>query len=873
MFRRRRRHEDFAAEIEAHLAHETERLREVGLSDAEARAAAARQFGNVLRVEERFYESGRWIAWDHFWQDVRFGARLLTRRPGFAAVAIVTLALGIAVNATIFSLVSAFVLRRPPIPDVDRVVVVSAVSPTAGFLPDTMPISPAAYLDWKDQAAFAATAAANEDRSVSFAAGSSSELLHIATVTPGYFDLLGARAVVGRTLGPGDDQPGRDHVIVLSEGLWRREFAADPGVLGRTVRVNREIYDVVGVMPGDFRLLGFTPAAWTPLVFRETDRTPASRGERSLVMFARLAPGATLSQAREQVAAVAARSAEANPAVEKGWGGAVRTLPDYLVYNFAILNALVVLMTVVAFVLLIACANVAGLLIARAAARGKEIAIRRSLGAGRLRIVRQLATEGLVLTLAGAALGLLLTLAGVHYFQSAMTFNDAVSAVDIQLDWNVLLFTIAISGGSALLVGIVPGLGASRVDINAALKRESRAASASRSQTRLRTVLVTGEIALALFLLIGAGLLIQSLLAVKHQDLGFRRGSLLTARLRLDEARYADPALQVTFARTLADRLSALPGVDRVAIASDLPATGSGATTLRIRDVDPPSAPTRTVNDTVVSAGYFETAGIPLLRGRTFTDADTAATAGVVVVNEAFVREYLPNRDPLTTAVALRTPSGPPAWLPIVGVVGNVKSFSEDAREFSEVFEAYAQRPLRNFSVMMRTSVDPAGVAPSLRSTITGLDADLPLSRVLTMDAVLDEQGKGDGIMIRLLALFAVLALVLAVVGLYGLIAYSVGQRTHEIAIRLAMGARRRDVLRVILRHGLVMAAVGCAAGLAMALPLPRVFDAMFDGLHARDPRIFVAVPLALFAVTMVATFIPARRALGVDPVASLRHE
>ena len=873
MFRRRRT-EDFAAEIEAHLAHEAERLRAEGLSEADARAAATREFGNVLRAEEVFYESGRWLGWDHVWQDVRFGARLLARRPGFAFVAILTLALGIAVNATIFSLVSAFVLRRPPVPDADRVVVVSGVSPTPGFLPDAMPVSPAAYLDWKDRVtAFSTTAAANEDRSVSFAVSTTSELLRTAAVTPAYFSLLGATPIVGRVIGPDDDQAGRDHVVVLSEGLWRRDFSADPHVLGRTVRINREAFSVVGVMPGDFRLLGFTPELWTPLVLGEADRTTLSRGQRSLVMLARLAPGATIAQAREQVAALARESAEAYPTIEKGWGSAVRTLPDFLVYNFGIVNALVVLMTTVGLVLLIACANVAGLLIARAAARGKEIAIRRSLGAGRARIVRQLATEGLVLTLAGGAVGLLLTWLGVRYFQNAMTFNDAVSAVEIHLDWNVLVFTIAVSIACALLVGIAPGLGASRVDINATLKRESRAASSSRSQTRLRTVLVTTEIALAMFLLLGTGMLVRSLLLIERQNLGFQRDSLLTARLRLDEARYTDKSAQVAFARTVVDRLSSLPGADRVALTSDLPSTGSGDATLRIRGVDAPSSPPRDVNDVVVSAGYFETAGIPLLRGRTFTDQDSAASAGVVVVNDEFVRQYLRDRDPLLTAIALRVTDAPPAWLQVVGVVANVKSYSEDAREDPEVFEAFAQRPLRDFSIMIRTRVDPAALASSLRSAVSGLDVDLPVSRVLTMDEVVEWQRKGDAIMVRLLALFAMLALVLAAVGLYGLVAYSVGQRTHEIAIRLAMGAGRAAVLRMILRQGFVMAAIGCTAGLLLALPLPRVFDSMFNGLHVRDPRLFFAVPIALFAVTMVATFVPARRALGVDPISTLRHE
>jgi putative ABC transport system permease protein len=877
MFRRKRTAIDFSTEIEAHIQSESERLREQGLSEDEARDAARRAFGNVMRAEERFYESGRWLWWDHFWQDLRFGLRMLVRNPGFAAVAVLTLALGVAINATMFSMVSAFLLRRPPVRDPDRVLVVSAVNPARGFRPDTNPISAPNYLAWREaNGVFLDAAAADPYRTISLTAEKQPEAVSSAAVSPNYFRVLGVSPLIGRTFADGEDQAGHDHVVILSQGLWERRFGGDPAILRRSIRLNRENYDVVGVMPTDFHLLGYTAQLWTPLVFSPADRTAAGRGKRWLYMFARLHPGATLEQARAAVVAMARRAQDEFPESEKGWSATVRTLPDFLVYDFGVTSALWVLMTTVGFVLMIACANVAGLLLARAAGRRKELAIRMSLGAGRLRIVRQLLTEGLVLALLGGGAGLMLAYWGIHVLQANLKFNPAISAVEFRLDWNVLLFVLSVSLLCALLCGVAPGLNAARTDVNTSLKNESRAASSGRSQNRLRTGLVTGEIALAICLLVGTGLLIRAILLIEHQNLGFQADSLLTADVNLDDAQYKGDAKQIAFAQEVIRRLEQLPGAEGVAVTSDLPATGAPGVTLRIEGQPelPANERPRTLH-VVVSPDYFRAAVIPLLRGRVFTETDNVTAPRVVVVNQEFVRRHLHEQEALGTQIALKDSAGgaSPEWSEIVGVVGNVKSYSEDARDDPEVYEAFFQRPVASPSIMMRTRSDPNGLAQDLRNAVAQVDPDLPLSRLETMHALIERQKGGDAFFTQLLATFALLALVLAAIGIYGLVAHSVGQRTHEIGIRMAVGAGRMDVLRMILWQGIRMTAIGIAIGLAMALPLPKVFDAMFNGLHAREPRLYFIVPLAVLLVTALATYIPARRALSVDPVMALRHE
>jgi predicted permease len=819
--------------------------------------------------------------------DLQLAIRMLLKKPGFTAAAVITLALGIAVNATMFSMVSAFLLRRPPGREPERVAVISSINPAPGFQADANPVSAPNYLAWREaNHVFAATAAADENRTVSLssqslaagqsqpAATSQPEALRSAAVSLNYFSILDVPPQFGRTFADGEDQPGRDHVVILSHELWERRFGSDASLIGRTVRLNRENYTVIGVMPANFRLLGFTPQLWTPLVLTAADETAAAHQDRSLYLFARLKLGITLEQARAEFTTLGHRAEENFPESEKGWGVAVRTLPDFLIYTFGIRSGLAIMMTAVAFVLMLACANVAGLLLARAAGRRKELAIRIALGAGRLRIVRQLLTEGLVIALLGGSMGLLLAYWGIHFLRANLTFNEAISAVPLGMDWNVLLFALAVSLVSAVLCAIAPALNASRTDVNTSLKDESRAASSGRSQSRLRTVMVAGEIALALFLLIGTGLLIRGIYLTEHQNLGFRPDHLLTAGVTLDHAQYKDASSQAVFVRDVISRLQHIPGANSVAAASDLPATGPESVTLRIKDQpDLPANQRLSTRDVIVTVEYFQAAGIPLVRGRTFTEMDNSTAPRVVVVNQEFVHRHLLDQEPLGRRIRLDVRGAEQEWSEIIGVVANVKTYSEDTRDDPEVYEPFLQRPVPSFSLMVRSGSDPSSLASTLRNAVAQVDAELPLARVMSMPALIERQRAGDPLFVSMLASFAILALILAAIGISGLVAYSVGQRTHEIGIRMALGASNPDVLRMVLWQGMKMTAIGAAIGLVLALPLPKVFEAMFFGLHLREPSLYLIVPIAIIAVAMLATYIPARRATRVDPMAALHQE
>jgi predicted permease len=881
LFRRAQLDQDLDAELSAHLELAIEENVQRGMAAEEARRQALIRFGGTQQAREQHRGARGLPVLDIFLQDFRYALRQLVKSPGFTAAAVLTLALGIAVNATMFSMVSAFLLRQPPGREPERVAVISSVNPAPGFHYDANPVSAPNYLAWREaNHVFEDMAAADEYRTASLtaigqsAAGGQPEALPSAAVSPNYFNVLGVTPHLGRVFEAGEDQPGREHVVILSWDLWERRFASDVSVVGRTIRLNRENYTVIGVMPASFRLLGFTPRLWTPLVLSPADQTAAARKDRSLHLFARLKPGVTLEEARAEFATLARRAGESFPETEKGWGVAVRTLPDFLIYDFGIRSALVIMMTTVGFVLMIACANVAGLLLARASGRRKELAIRVALGAGRPRVILQLLTEGLLIALLGGGTGLLLAHWGIDFVRASLTFNEAISAVPLSLDWNVVLFAVAVSLACAVLCGIAPALNASRTDINTNLKDESRAASPSQSQSRLRIVMVTGEIALASFLLVGAGLLFRGIFLIEHQNLGFQADHLLTAGVTLDDAQYGDASRETRFVRELLARLQHIPSAEAVAVASDLPATGPGSVTFRIKgQPDLPADQRLSARDAVVSADYFQAAGIPLLRGRTFTEADTATAPRVVVVNQEFVRRHLQDQDALGKQIRLDVSGTAPEWSEIVGVVSNVKTHSEETRDDPEVYEPFLQRPVSSFSLMVRASSDPSSLAPALRDAVAQVDAELPLASVMSMPALIERQKGGDPFFVRLLGTFALLALILAAIGIYGLVSYSVGQRMHEIGIRMALGAGNHDVLRMVLWEGIKMTAIGAAAGLALALPLPKIFDAMFYGLHLREPRLYFVVPIAILAVAMLATYIPARCATRVDPIVALHQE
>lgn len=871
---------DLDCEVQSYLELLADENIRAGMPPTEAQCAARIELGGTEQVKEQIREQqvGNWLR--SVLSDFRFGFRQLRKNPGFTAVAVLTLALGIAVNATMFSLVSAFMLRHPPGRDPKRVAVVTSINPGNGFLPDANPVSIPNFLAWREaNQVFADTAAADQYRSVNLTPVSQStagqpQAIRSAAVSPNYFSVLGVSPELGRTFNDEEIQPGRNRVVILSHELWERQFASDASLIGRAIRLNRENYTVIGVMPSRFHLTGFTPQLWTPLEVTAANQTANARKDRSLLLFARLKPGVTIEQARAEFSALARRAEQDFPEIEKGWGAAVRTFPDFLLYNFGIRNGLAVVMTTVAFVLLIACANVAGLLLARAAGRRKELAVRLALGAGGLRIIRQLLTENLLIAFLGGALGLLLAYWGIAFVRANMNFNEAMSAVPLSLDSNVLLFALAASTLCALLCGLAPALNASRTDVNNNLKEEGRSSSSSHSQSRLRTTMVTCQIAVALFLLVGTGLLFRGIFMIEHQNLGFRVDHLLTANVVLDDARYKDASQQSLFVRNLIPQLAQLPGVEAASATSDLPAAGPGTVTFRVQgQPEVPANQQLTASDNVVTTDFFRTAGIPLLRGRAFTEQDAPLAPRVIVVNQEFVNRHFHDQNPLGKQIQLNVSGTASQWSEIVGVVGNVKTYSEGIIDDPQVYEPFMQRPISSFSLMLRTGSDPSALASPLRTAVAQRDAELPLANVMSMSALIDRQKGGNPFFVRVLASFAFLALILAGIGIYGLIAYSVGQRTHEIAIRMALGAKRPDVLRLILRDGMKMTAIGAAVGLALALPLPRVFDAIFYGLHLREPRLYFLVPMTILVVALLATYIPARRASRVDPMSALHQD
>jgi predicted permease len=876
LFSRRRRYDDLTVSINEHLAERAEELMDDGMPRGEAEQTARREFGNLTLIKERSREVWQWPTAESLLSDVRFALRQLIKSPGFTLTAVVTLALGIAVNATMFSMVSAFLLPQLPGRDLQSMVVVSSVNPDASFQADTTPVSPPNYFAWRnDTRLFSAVTAANEYLTGSLSEpGQQPEAITYVAVAANYFSVFGVSPQLGRAFVAGEDEPGHDHVLILSHGLWERRFNSDPSIVGRSVRLNREDYVVAGVMPAEFRLLGFPSQLWTPLTLSAADLAPSERKNRYLYMFARLAPGLTLEQSRAQIDIDVRRVQQDFPGTESRWGASVRTMPDFLIHNFNIGSALAVIMTVVGFVLLIACANVAGLLLTRAVGRQKELAVRVSLGASRVRVVRQLLTEGLVIALLGGGLGLFLTYIGIDLIRAGLRFNEAISAVPIRLDTRVLVFVALVSLVTAVVTSVAPALKASHTAINTDLKSESRGGTSGRAHNRLRVMLVGAEIAIALFLLIGSCLLIRGVYLLDHQELGFNHSHLLTAAVVLDKARYADSSRQNQFARSLVTQMQQLTGVKFAALASDLPASGAASVSIHIQGQQE-SRPNQqhTAADVVVTPDYFQVIGVSLVSGRAFSDHDDATAPRVVIVNREFVHRYFQDNDPIGKQIQLDISGTRPVWSEIVGVVGNVKSDTIVPGAKPQLYEPYVQRPVASFSLMLRSAMDPASLTPALRHMVAQLDPELPLLRVMSMESVIEASRNGNPLFTRMLATFAILALALSALGIYGLIAYSVGQRTHEIGIRLALGAKPSDISRMILRQGFQVAAIGSAIGFTMALPLPKVFDAIFGLVRFAAPVVYPIVLAGMLMVVFCATLGPARRATRVDATQALRNE
>jgi putative ABC transport system permease protein len=875
-FRRPRADDEFAAEIDSHLQmHIEDNLRD-GMSRQEARRHALIRLGGVTQTQENYRERRSLPFLETLFADLRFGARMLRKNSGFTFIAALTLALGIAANATIFSFVSAILFRNPAVDHPSTLVVIFGTNPAQVFGANLYAISAPNYFAWKQaNSVFSDMAAADSFGNASLTGESDPQRVPCSRTSANYFSVLGVPAALGRTFAEGEDQPGREHVVVLSYTLWKERFGSEANIAGKQIRLNGEFYTIVGVMPATLRLIAFQPKLWMPLVLDVNQQGAGARENRNLQIFGRLKPGRSLEQARAEFATLSAGEQKQYPDTEKGWGVDVLTLRDYMSRQFNAGPAFALLMGAVAFVLLIACANIAGLLVARATARGKEMAIRAALGAGRLRVARQVLTEALLIAILGGTAGLALTFWGADLLRAGLSFNEEISNIDIRIDGTVLFYTAAISLLAALLFGLAPAVRVGTIDVYSGLKNDSATVSGDPKRSRLRGILVVGEIAVAVVLLCGTGLFAKGIYDLSHRPLGFDPQHLLMARISLDGTRYTDRAKQMAFFRNLLRRLESTPELKEAAVASDLPATGATEMTFRLRGQESiPSGERPRARYFVVSTDYLRTAGIALLAGRQFTESDSRGSVPVALVSEVFVRRFFPKGDAIGQTILIDSgDAGQSQRRQIVGVVANVKNWPLQNADDPEMYEPFLQRPASDMAVILRTEGNPSLATPALRQAVWSLDKDLPLGSPVPMSQLLTSESAGERVMETILSIFSGLALLLSAVGLYGLLSYHVTQRRREIGIRLAMGAAKSSVMRLVLRDGMKRAFIGAGIGIVIALPLPKLFTVMFRDFYVRGDWLFVVVPLVMIATAILACYVPARRAARVDPMVALRYE
>jgi putative ABC transport system permease protein len=802
------------------------------------------------------------------WQDVRYAGRTLAQNPGFTTVAVLTLALGMGANTAIFSVVNSILLRPLPFQDSDRLVAIHNQ-----FLALNLKYascSVADYYDYRDQTQIFEEAAAVGASSYNLTGVDRPERVLGAEVTATLFPLLGLRPLAGRVFSAEEDQPGRNRVVVLDEGLWRRRFGADPGIVGRAIRLNEQSYTVVGVVPAALHFLAQIEL-WTPIAFTEEQKSPLRRGNQSLFVMGRLRQGVSLEQARAGMKTFAAALAKEYPnsyPPSTGWGIVVPRLSDLVVGDMR--PALLVLAAAVGLVLLIAAANVANLLLARAVGRSREVAIRLALGAGSWRILRQLLTESTLLGLLGGVAGLALAYGGVKLLVAAGPQN-VPRLSEVAVDGRVLAFTFLVSIITGMLFGLAPALHAGR--LHESLKEGGRGGSGGVARHKMRSLLVIAEVTLSLVLLVAAGLLLQSFRRLQRVETGFRPEGVLTFRISLPETRYPEPGQTARAVEQIAERVRALPGVVSVGAVSTLPfsrTNSSGSFTRegqdQTADATMPHADLR-----VVSPGYFEALGIPLRQGRLLAATDRSGVPGVALVDEKLAKQYWPNQDPLGKRVRRLGAQAP--WFTVVGLVGHVQHAQLDAEAKGALYFSSLQNRAPGMTFVARTSNDPRGLAGALPAAVAAVDQDLPVFEIRTMEQRVLESLTPRRFAMYLLGIFAAVALALSAVGIYGVMAQSVTQRTHEIGIRMALGAEPRDVLRLVVGQGMALAAIGLVTGVAAALGLTRWMSRLLFGVRPTDPLTFLAVAAVLAAVALAACYLPARRATRVNPVEALRHE
>jgi putative ABC transport system permease protein len=814
------------------------------------------------------------------WQDTLYAGRTLRKSPAFTIFAVLTLTLGIGANTLIFGVVNAVVLHPLPYKNPQQLVLIWETDSNRKITHGTTP--PADFLDWRSQSHSFQEMAAYQQWFFNLTTQGEPEQVPGADVSPGFFDMLGIRLPLGRTFRPDEEKAGHDNVVILSHEIWVRDFGSDPGIIDRSIVVDKKPFTVIGVLPPGFDLLGYNQSIdlWMPLSFAPKD---IRRDNPSLIVFGRLKNGVGMPQANADLGTIARRLSLAYPATNQGTGVLVVSMHDPFK---SVGDPLLLLLAVVGLVLLIACANVANLMLSRSAARQREVAIRSALGAGRLRLIRQLLTESIFLGLLGGAFGLLLAYGGFHLMPLILPPEGTAGGIPHQ-DWigvnlHVLIFTTVIAILAGIIFGMAPAFQFSKPDLNECLKEGGRGATGGRQSRTTRNFLVVVEVALSIILLIGAGTLIRSFEAMLTQDIGFNPRNVLSFQIWLPTSRYPSPVQVSNFYQQAVEKMQHLPGVTSAGAINFLPLTGW--TDVSSFDIDGRPAPALNqqfvANYRVVDAHFFQTMQIPLIRGRYFSDADGVDALDVAIINETLAKQYWSGGNPIGQRIRLSQSNSAPYWpaagdkfFTIVGVVGDMQDRDLGKHALGELYFPSMQAPSRIMRIVLRTTVPPGSLAEPARRIIFSLDKDQPVTDVMPMEHLLSESMASQALNTQMLTMFAVLALVLAAVGIYGVISYGVQQRTHEIGVRIALGAQRSDVIRLIVGEGARLALAGVILGVIGAYILTTFLAGFLFGVKSIDiPSSAIAVAI-LGVIALSASYIPARRATRVDPLNALRYE
>ena len=863
--RRDEMEQELDEEMRFHLDRDIEQNIKSGMTPEDARYAALKSFGGVDQSKEECRDARGVELIENTVRDVTYSLRVLLKSYGFTIVVILTLALGIGANTAIFSFANGILLRPLPYPQSDRLVVLDETALKRGI--DSMSVSYPNFLDWREQNTVFEDVATYYGTS-RFSLTGEGEPLQIrgTRINQGLFDLLRVSPQLGRTFTANEDRPEEDAVVILGHDLWQRTFGGDPNIVGKKITISNRARTVIGVMPQGFRFPEVSEL-WVPLALTTKMFT---RTDHGLQAVARLKDGVSLPQAQSEMNNIAARIEQQNPVTNEGLGVTVMSLHQYLSGDYR--DGLLILLGVVGCVLLVACVNVANLMIARGSARQKEFALRSALGASRWRIVRQLLFESLLLSIVGGVLGFVLSIWALRLLLSAIPFQLPFW-MNFNLDLRVLGFTAGITLLTGLIFGAAPALQTSRVDLNDTLKEGGRGNTGVR--TRARSLLVVTEIALSLVLLVGAGLMIQSFLRLRRVNIGLDPKNVLTASVVLPQAKYRENDQRAGFFKHLVERMRHLPGVEAASATGTLPLSGNnwgrsltveGHQVLSVGQAD-------VIQHTVVTPGYFRTMGIALLAGRDFTDADNKDAPNVTIVDERLARHYWPNESPIGKRVRFGPPEDNEPWHTVIGVVSTVRHqrVQEDTRQ--SVYLPHQKIPVTGMTLVARTSSKPTDFAGAIRREVAQLDSDIPVSQIATMEEVVAESIWQPRLYATLFAVFAGGALALALIGIYGVMAFLVQTRTHEIGVRMALGASARDVFNLIVGRGMKLTAVGIVIGIGGAIALTRWMQSLLFNTSTTDPITFVLISVLLSLAAFFACYIPARRAAKVDPLVALRYE